>query len=130
MRSAFERKHSISAATSPLSIMGFNWLTPSVTEAQALVSGWTGTNPNQWLTSNTQSSDPPASSGFGNYLISVPLECDKLDVSPSTVWTRDGNSTLDLSSGHIVSTSSGTHNWILLDRQLAQKEQYFWYPGQ
>ena len=118
-----------SAVTSSLSIMGFNWLSPSVGEAQALVQGWTGANPNQWLTSNTQSSNPPTSSGFGNYLISVPLECNKLDVTPTTVWTRNGNSTLDLSSGHVVSAPV-KHNWILLDRSLATGEQYYWYPGQ
>jgi hypothetical protein len=117
------------AVTSPLSIMGFSWLSPSVSEAEGLVQGWTGSNPNQWLTANTQSSNPPTSSGFGNYLLNDPLECNKLDVTPSTVWTRDGNSTLDLSSGHIV-TPSVSHNWILLDRQLATGEQYYWYTGQ
>jgi hypothetical protein len=36
-----------SAVTSLLSIMGLNWLSPSVSEAEGLVQGWTGTNPNQ-----------------------------------------------------------------------------------
>ena len=118
------------AVTSPLSIMGLNWLSPSTGEAQALVQGWTGSNPNQWLTANTQSSNPPTSPGFGNYLINVPLECNKLDVNPTTFWTRNGNSALDLSSGHIKNVSSGSYNWILLDRTLASGEQYYWYPGQ
>jgi hypothetical protein len=118
------------AVTSSISISGFDWVSPSTTEAQALVSGWSGSSPNQWLTANTQSSNAPTSSGFGNYLLNDPLECNQLDVTPSTVWTRSGRSVLDLSSGHIDTTKSGDYNWILLDRQLASGEQYYWYPGQ
>ncbi len=110
------------------------WRSPTVTEAQALIYGWTGKDPNEWLIEKTRSEAPasPISPGFANLMAAHKNGCTR----SAAVWVangRDANASfgLDLGSGRIEKTPVGTSFWIFLIRQLTPYgEQYYWYPEQ
>lgn len=123
------------------------WISPSFPDFQALIQGWTGQNPNSWLTAQTEavSPDSPPDSGFAN-LVTPPLGC----LGGGLAWTSTPNGSYYSDAGkqypeyYLVNFSDGAggpgtpnsggeaaglNNWyfIVLDRSLGQGEQYFWY---
>lgn len=130
-----------------VNIQAQNWLSPSLDQTKALIDGWTGSNPNDWLVQQSQALDPlsPVSYGFLN-VVTVDEEGIRCTPAP-TIWRRDltGGSvniggtnysvryTLDMSNGQVSSGNSPqgadgyTFNWIFLVRELQGGEQYYWY---
>jgi hypothetical protein len=128
-------------------IQGLPWYSPTLDQTKALIDGWTGSNPNDWLVQQSQALDPlsPVSLGFLN-VVTVYDAGIRCTPAP-TIWTRDltggtvnigGTNysvryTLDMSNGQVSSGNSPqgadgyTFNWIFLVRELQGGEQYYWY---
>lgn len=129
-----------SAQSQFVNIQAVGWLSPTVDQAKALIDGWTGASPNQWLVDQTTTgpNESPQSLSFA-YVIT---HC-----GTPRIWTRDatGSSaqingqsyatdfTLNLQDGTFPSPTSSagargvTTNWIFLVRTLMSGEQYYWY---
>lgn len=122
------------------------WISPSLPEIQSLIQGWTGPNPNSWLTAQTEAvaPDSPLSPGFANLLPDSPgYGCG----SAGFVWTSTPTGSYYSYNGvhypeyYVMRLDTGTtnvpsnyniaglnpRNWIFLKRSLGQGEQYFWY---
>ncbi|MBV9938963.1 MAG: hypothetical protein JO150_10700 [Acidobacteriaceae bacterium] len=62
---------SLSPLLSPITWNGLaGWSSPSLIEMQSLIAGWTGSDPNAWLTAQTQAVafDSPLSPGFADFM--------------------------------------------------------------
>lgn len=126
-------------ALSPISWNGIaGWVSPSVADFQSLITGWSGSDPNVWLTAQTQAvaPDSPVSTGFANFTSNVYNGCSTL------AWTRTP-------TGVVYSGFTGYYLFYLINgetpysgyarypneppflvflrRSLSQGEQYNWY---
>ena len=117
---------------SPVSLFGLGgWLSPTQTQAQNLISGWTGANPTTWLKQQTQAvaPDSPVSPGFG-IVPNNPGFGPQVICPIGVVWTSTPNSgkyfLLNVYSGTF--STQGAIGFTFLLRNLASGEQYFWYP--
>jgi hypothetical protein len=129
----------------------YGWFSPTLPEIQSLIAGWSGQSPNSWLTDQTKAIEPdsPASPGFANISTDTTgYACPVLGY----VWTAtptggsvskdgrtyyryyvmrmDNGTTLDPLDDHDIAFlyPYSNWNWIYLRRNLAQSEQYYWYP--
>ena len=122
----------ISDGPSTKQYIGRYWESPNLDEAKALIEGWTGASPNQWLIEKTKAVAPdnPTSRGFANI---VDAGC-----GDAAIWIRLPKTppdyvypTLNLRNGTIINIEKfGNYRWLFLERQLTAGEQYYWYPGQ
>jgi hypothetical protein len=124
------------------------WLSPSQAEAKALIEGWTGSSPNQWLINQTRAVPPdtPVSPGFpdiANFHTYCPVP---LHPTYPAIWTRDytgktveflGKEYKTAYKLNLIKTPGDeevvgfvAYNWLALDRQLDEGEQYYWYSDQ
>jgi hypothetical protein len=132
----------LSPLLSPISWNGIAGFTsPSLTDIQSLITAWSGSNPNVWLTAQTQAvaPDSPLSPGFTNFSY-------EYGACPHTVWTSTFTGSyysyngqkypryyvMDLDTGSTsvpsdLEISGMNWNLIFLKRSLSQGEQYFWY---
>ncbi len=134
--------------TQAVSIQGLEWLSPSQVEAKALIDGWTGSSPNQWLINQTRAVPPdtPVSPGFpdiANFHTYCPVP---LHPTYPAIWTRDytgktveflGKEYKTAYKLNLIKTPGDeevvgfvAYNWLALDRVLDEGEQYYWYSDQ
>jgi hypothetical protein len=117
---------------------GLLWISPSLPQMQALISGWSGSSPMSWLIGQSKAVTPdsPTSNGFFNV-----IACND-GGRYSYVWTstNQGSSApkyspyalMDMRNGSVPAKNTAPYenygNWLMFARNLAQGEQYYWYP--
>lgn len=123
------------------------FLSPTLDQANALIYGWTGSSPNQWLIDQSKAvaPDSPVSAGFPNIVAATPPSGITCTAYP-TIWTQTRNGTANIygvtyAQYYIVNLGAGPNpaaswgatrypNWEFLVRTLDAGEQYYWYPEQ
>lgn len=121
------------------------FLSPTLDQANALIYGWTGTSPNQWLIDQSKAvaPDSPVSAGFPN----IVADYNKNSCGAyAAIWTQTRNGTFTIydvtySQYNVLNlgtpqmsppTSQGAAgryaNWEFVVRTLDAGEQYYWYP--
>ncbi len=124
------------------------FLSPTLDQANALIYGWTGTTPNQWLIDQTKAvaPDSPVSAGFPNIVAATPPSGITCTGYPA-IWTRTQNGTYSIygktyQQYYVLNLGTAQQNppasdgatrypnWEFVDRTLDPGEQYYWYPGQ
>jgi hypothetical protein len=125
------------------------WSSPDLAPTQALIDGWTGSSPSDWLVNQTKAEAPesPTSPGFPNVV--------NLCVPGGWVWTQSwtGHDSGTNQILYIVDLATGTvdskdgiaapqcdyqhldtcwvynipFRWQIIARGLERGEQYYWY---
>jgi hypothetical protein len=119
---------------------GLSWISPNLSQMQALISGWSGSSPMAWLISQSQAvaPDTPTSSGFFNV-----IACGQSG-NNVYVWTTNNQGSqgtpyspyalMDMRNGSVPPKNTPPYvnitnlgQYLYLARGLAKGEQYYWY---
>ena len=114
-----------------MSFAGFSgWKSPTLPAMQALINGWSGT-PMSWLIdqSNAVTPDMPTSDGFfdvtacpeGANVWTTTTQGSGASITYAVVSMRNGGVT------YVRTYPNAGLNWQMIQRPLAQGEQYYWY---
>jgi hypothetical protein len=119
---------------------GLSWISPNLSQMQALISGWSGSSPMAWLISQSKAvaPDSPTSSGFFDV-----IACGQSG-NNVYVWTTNNQGSqgspyspyalMDMRNGSVPPKNTPPYvnitnlgQYLYLARGLAQGEQYYWY---
>jgi len=124
------------------------WHSAELSDAQALIDGWSGSSPMNWLIDQTKAEAPdyPTSSGFPNIVDSCASGgwvwtqtwtghdqgdshiYDLLDLSTGAVNSKDGVASNCITCNLTFNSPGTVWHWQIINRALPRGEQYYWYP--